>query len=155
MANDDENARPIYAVRGGSYTGTFRTWPEAVNAGWFQNQPFGNAVKCDTMEQAEQFLQQQGIHITRASLSPLVAAPHPCARGGHPLWALLAPPVPRARWPPIMGLACSSSCPARAAATNIFRFPSLRAGNCRTGEVVGRAAALHRPVHHLLHRVDT
>ena len=72
MAND-----PYYVVRGGLNPGVYRNWPDAVNAGWYQRQPYGNAVKCENAEQAESFLARRRksdtrsfalyLHITRAT----------------------------------------------------------------------------------------
>lgn len=67
----------FYAVRGGMSPGIYNNWPDAVNAGWYQRQPFGNAVKCESREQAEQFLSIRGASISqeRAQLhTPLARA---------------------------------------------------------------------------------
>ena len=51
-----EDATAFYAVRGGLGHGVYTKWSEAVNAGWYSKQGFGNAVKCDTREEADDFL---------------------------------------------------------------------------------------------------
>lgn len=46
----------FYVVRGGRNAGIYENWHDAVNAGWFQRQPYGNAVKVESVEDAEAFL---------------------------------------------------------------------------------------------------
>ena len=55
-----DQEEPFYVVRGGLAPGIYRNWPDAVNAGWHQRQPFGNAVKCDSVDQAQQFIARPG-----------------------------------------------------------------------------------------------
>ena len=51
---------PFYAVRGGRKEGVYVEWCDAVNAGWFQRQPFGNAVKLDNFDDALKFISFPG-----------------------------------------------------------------------------------------------
>ena len=46
----------FYVIRGGRNAGIYENWHDAVNAGWFQRQPYGNAVKVESVEDAEAFL---------------------------------------------------------------------------------------------------
>ena len=45
-----------YAIRNGTQTGIYTEWYKAVQAGWRQQEGYGNAVRCDTLEQAEEFI---------------------------------------------------------------------------------------------------
>lgn len=69
-------SQSYYAVRGGLNPGIYNNWVDAVNAGWHQRQPFGNAVKCENMEQAEHFLSlQRGSTPIRARATTTTAPP--------------------------------------------------------------------------------
>jgi len=48
----------LYAVRGGMSPGLYDSWPEAVDAGWHDRAPYGNAVTfpTDQREKAEQWI---------------------------------------------------------------------------------------------------
>ncbi len=48
-----------YAVRNGTMTGVYEHWFQAVQAGFRQQEGYGNAVKCDTREQAEEFIKMK------------------------------------------------------------------------------------------------
>ena len=56
MPRKEVDVTGFYAVRGGLGHGIYTKWSEAVNAGWYSKQGFGNAVKCDTRDEAEEFL---------------------------------------------------------------------------------------------------
>ena len=63
MGNDN-----IYVVRGGHGHGIYNTWAEALNAGWYQKQAFGNCCKflSTEREEAEAFLKHEAFPEGRA-----------------------------------------------------------------------------------------
>ena len=50
------NSKEFYAIRGGDKHGIYTEWYEAVNAGWHQKAPRGNAVKVYSRSDAEKFM---------------------------------------------------------------------------------------------------
>lgn len=55
----DDEPKAYYAVRNGITSGVYDTWAGAVNAGWYSQQGFGNAIKCSTEAEAWDFLKQE------------------------------------------------------------------------------------------------
>ena len=58
IVSDKTVKKVFYAVRNGITKGIYENWGKAVNAGFKQQQGYGNAIKCTTMVEAEAFLEE-------------------------------------------------------------------------------------------------
>jgi hypothetical protein len=53
LAVADKTMRKLYAIRGGQGHGAYGKFHEAIGAGWYQKQPYGNAAYFSQEEQEE------------------------------------------------------------------------------------------------------